>query len=183
MNGIPQYIGSENLLINVGCGRRVLDGWVNVDVQAAKQAPRPPEVLADARNIPLPDGCALTVMALHVIEHFYLWEVGDVLAEWRRLLKPGGRLVLELPDLAKACRNYLQMSKRGQVSKLDQYAMWPLYGDPSHGDPYMCHRWGYDPNSIATLLSAHGYADITHHKPQTHGARVNRDMRIEAVKL
>lgn len=161
--------------LNIGCGRMVLEGWANCDVQVSPRAPRPPEILCDARQVPLEDGSAEELMALHLIEHFYLWEVGAVLAEWRRLLRAGGKLILELPNLEAACRNLLQGAK-------DQMSMWPLYGDPSHEDPYMCHRWGYTPATITQLLERNGFVRVRVLPPQTHGRRRNRDMRVEAVK-
>lgn len=161
--------------INVGCGRMVLDGWTNCDVQVSPKALRPPEILCDAGAIPLQSGVADEVMALHLIEHFYLWEVPAVLAEWRRLLKPGGRLILELPNLEAACRNLLS-------GRNDQMCMWPLYGDPGHEDPYMCHRWGYTPKTIKELLVGNAFAEVRVLPPKTHGRRVNRDMRVEAVR-
>lgn len=161
--------------INVGCGRMVLDGWTNCDVQVSPKAPRPPEILCDAKKIPLPGESADVVMALHLLEHFYFWEVPSVLAEWRRLLKPGGKLILELPDLAKACRNLLE-------GKGDQWSMWPLYGDPGHEDPFMCHRWGYTPATLKAILVSNGFAKVHFCAPQTHGKRAQRDMRAEAIK-
>ncbi len=161
--------------IHAGCGKRYLEGWKNVDVQAIAGA-RVPDILADLRSIPLPDGCADELMAIHVIEHFYRWEVPAVLAEWRRLLKPGASLVLELPNLESACRNVL-------AGDTEQMGMWPLYGDPGHKDPYMCHRWGWTPATLQRELEAHGFTKIKHRPPEHHGARVNRDMRIEAKRL
>lgn len=161
--------------LNIGCGRKVLDGWTNCDVQVSDKAPRPPEILCDAKTIPLDDGCADTVMALHLIEHFYLWETTEVLGEWLRLLRPGGHLILELPNIEAAAKNLL-------AGMNDQMAMWPLYGDPGHTDPYMCHRWGYTPKTIKQLLKNNGFTGITIKPPLTHGKKHNRDMRVEARK-
>ena len=161
--------------LNLGCGRRVLDGFVNIDIAHSPRAPRAPEILSDVRTVPLPDGYADECHAYHVIEHFVAWEAPTALAEWRRLLKPGGLLILELPDLAKACRNLLEGRK-------DQYSMWPLYGDPSHRDDFMTHRWGYTPKTIVDLLNASGFVKIKVVPPQTHGPRLDRDMRVEGRK-
>lgn len=168
--------------INFGCGRQVLDGWFNVDAVHSPRAPRAPELLhairfdaagAVANPLPLDGGCAAELMAMHVIEHVYAWEAPALLAEWKRLLAPGGLLVLELPNLEAAARNLL--AGRG-----DQMAMWPLYGDPGHLDPFMCHRWGYTPTTIKALLQAAGFTAIEVMPPRTHGARADRDMRVEA---
>ena len=160
----------------------MLDGFYNVDAVLHPRAPRPPELLhafefapdGTLRNpMPLDDGVAEELQAMHALEHVYAWEAPNLLAEWRRLLRPGGLLVLELPNLEHAARNLLEGQK-------DQMSMWPLYGDPSWRDPYMCHRYGYTPKTLEALLTAGGFSSILHMPPQTHGARTNRDMRVEA---
>ncbi len=171
--------------INYGCGRRVTEGFYNIDAQHNPKAPRPPELLHALEFTPrggivditpLPDGVADEVHSYHVIEHFYAWEAPAAIREFARLLKPGGRLVLELPDLESACRNLLKGHK-------DQMCMWPLYGDPGQLDPYMCHKWGYTPKSIVALVQGNGFVKAKVLPPQTHGRRSNRDMRVEAVNL
>jgi predicted SAM-dependent methyltransferase len=170
----------HGLKLNIGCGKRVMDGWTNVDVVANPEAPRAPEILCDAKAIPLPDGCADVVMAIHVFEHFYRWESEGVLQEWRRLLKPGGLLILELPNLVKCCENYLSGRMRGGKNP-DQLARWGIYGDPRTGDRYMNHPWGYSPEELMGLLHAAGFSGAKEHPTQFHPAgRNHRDMRIEA---
>lgn len=170
--------------VNFGCGRRVLDGWFNVDAVLSPRAPRAPELLhavtfkrdgAIANPLPLADGCADELQALHVVEHVCAWEAPALVGEWRRLLKSGGQLILELPDIEKAAQNLL----RGRG---DQWCMWPFYGDPSHRDPWMTHRWGYTPVTIMDLVAECGFVEIKVLPPQTHGPRPDRDMRVEARK-
>lgn len=133
-------------------------------------------MLCDAGKIDIEDGKAQIVMANHLIEHFFRWEVEDILAEWYRLLKPGGQLILELPNLEHACRNLL-------AGSTDQMSMWPIYGDWGHKDPYMMHKHGYTPKTIKALVDLCGFKKVQILPPQTHGRRANRDMRVEAIKL
>jgi len=166
--------------LNIGCGARVLDGWTNCDIVRNPAAPRDPEILCDAKAIPLPDGCAEMAQAIHVFEHFYRWEAEGVLREWRRLLKPGGVLILELPNLVKCCENFLSGRKRGGKDP-DQLARWGIYGDPRTGDKFMNHPWGYSPDEVIDLLHANGFTDAVERPTQFHPAgRAPRDMRIEA---
>lgn len=173
----------SKLRLNVGCGKYVLDGWFNVDVQVSPKCRRPPELLADAKSIPLPDGCAETLQAIHVFEHFYRWEVDALIEEWRRLLMRNGVLILELPDLERCCKNIL--SGAGENSKdPDQLGMWGLYGDPRYQDPYMCHRWAWSPKSLMKFLSDHGFDNLKHEPTIYHPVgRDTRDMRIVGRKI
>ena len=167
--------------LNLGCGRHVLDGWTNIDVQVSPRAKRPPEVLCDLKNIPLSNECATEAMAIHVLEHFYYWDALKVLVEWQRLLKPGAILVLELPDLAKCCRNLLEA--RPGKGHPDQLSMWGIYGDPRDEDPYMVHRWGWTPKTLRDVLKTLGFVDIREEPTQWHSSgKLHRDMRLVAKK-
>lgn len=169
--------------INFACGKQTWPGFCCIDAVQNPKASRNVDLLyamefngpALANPIPLNDGVATEVHAYHFIEHVYRWQAPAVVAEFRRLLKAGGRLILELPDIQKAAKNLL-------LGSPDQMSMWALYGDPGHKDPYMCHRWGYTPATITQLLADAGYQNIRVLPPQTHGARHNRDMRVECVK-
>ncbi len=175
-------IPDQGLKVHVGCGARILDDWFNCDIQKHPHAPRDPELLCDARSIPLPDECASELMAIHLFEHLYRWEVEGALAEWRRLLKTGGLLILELPNLVKCCENYLSGRMRGGKNP-DQLARWGIYGDPRSEDKYMNHPWGYSPEELQQILEANGFKKVQHKETVYHPAgRSHRDMRLEARK-
>jgi len=54
---------------------------------------------ADAARLPLPDGCADRVLWLDVVEHLRPWQVDATLREVRRILRPGGLVVIHtLPN-------------------------------------------------------------------------------------
>lgn len=176
--------GAKRLRINFACGRQVLDGFFNVDAIRHPKAPRDPELIhavefdrdGMVRNpLPLDDGCADELHAMHIIEHVREWQAPHLVGEWLRLLKPGGRLIVECPDLEKAAKNLLSGMDK-------QWWLFPFYGDGSFKDPFMCHLFGYTPKSLARLLSECGFVKIEEKPPQTHGARLNRDMRMEARK-
>jgi SAM-dependent methyltransferase len=163
--------------LNVGCGRRRIEGYTGVDAVDRKGA----DIIAPADKIPLEDGSCDEIMAIHLFEHFYRWECERVLAEWRRLLKPRGRLVLELPDLHKCCLNIVK-GRQGDKQP-DQLGMWGLYGDPREEDPFMAHRWGWTPETLQALLQANGF-DRTGTEPTIFHpvGRQWRDMRIVAER-
>lgn len=175
--------------INFGCGSRVWDTHYNIDAIHNPHAPRRPELLYafefDASGklvtpVPLDDGVADEITGIHVFEHFYRWTCEAVLAEWRRLLKPGGQLILELPDLIKCCQNIID-GRRGKEP--DQLGRWGLYGDPRTNDVYMCHPWGWAPDELMAFLGANGFKNMIQKPTQFHKCgKLHRDMRIEAVR-
>lgn len=94
-----QYLRSADPpRVNVGCGKYPMPGWLNFDL-----VPRHTGVLhADAtRRMPLPDGSVALVRAEHMIEHLPHGAALAFLREVRRVLRPGGRLRLVTPDLAR----------------------------------------------------------------------------------
>lgn len=168
--------------INIGCGKQTWPDFYCIDAVAHPKANRELDMVyafeffsnGDLKHkIELPCGCADEVHSYHFIEHVYAWEAPSVIAEMRRLLKPGGKLILELPNIEAAARNLLNGDG-------DQLCMWPLYGDPGTKSKFMCHRWGYTPKTIKALLGDFNKVRIL--PPQTHGKRANRDMRVEARK-
>ena len=81
------------LRLNLGCGSRPVDGWVNVDRHAGPGVDVVHDL--DVHPWPWPDGSAVVVRADHVIEH-----VGDVfgfMREAARVLAPRGVLELRYP--------------------------------------------------------------------------------------
>ena len=163
------------LKLNVGAGNKRPDGYYNID---AFQHPKatPLDLVADIRSIPLPDGCAEEVMAIHVVEHIYPHDLHATLVEWHRLLQPGGLLVLEMPDIVKCARNLLKdmdesLSLRG------------IFGENPDGRHEDCHKWSWTFRTLAPRVANAGFASICelqtlHHKK----GRGVRDFRLEARK-
>jgi len=176
----PSAAGPRRL--NLGCGDKILEGYVNVDV-AASRAGRRPDVLCDLHKLePFETDSCDQVMAIHVVEHFYRWEVVDVLREWLRVLKPGGRMILECPNLLTACQMVLANPQTAAGPGPEgQRSMWVLYGDPAWRDPLMCHRWNYTPDSLRAVMQEAGLVNVRQ-EPAQFKLREPRDMRIVGEK-
>jgi SAM-dependent methyltransferase len=163
--------------LNLGCGDKILEGYVNVDVAPSRRG-KAPDVLCDLHKLTFDNASADEVLAVHVVEHFWRWEVVDILREWVRVLKHGGRMVLECPNLISACEEFLKGPDARSASGVEgQRTMWVFYGDPAWRDPLMVHRWGYTPESLARVMSEAGLVNIRK-EPAQFKLKEPRDMRI-----
>lgn len=173
---------SGRVILNVGCGKRFRSNMVNLDVVETPGYVAPDYLIKDGSDTGLPGNCADELMSIHNFEHYYRWQVDAVMIEWKRLLKPDGLLILELPDLVKCCKNVLTGYTRAEKDP-EQFSMWGLFGDPRPHDPFMCHRWGWSPQTLRAFLEKHKFHSIIDAETQWHpGGREHRDMRIEARK-
>jgi SAM-dependent methyltransferase len=91
-------------VLEIGCGRSGrrgrfhpptdgIDGWILCD----RDLSRVPHLCADAAQLPVQAAAFDTVVCLEVLE--YAWIPRLVLSEVRRVLKPGGTLLLSTPFL------------------------------------------------------------------------------------
>lgn len=83
--------------LNLGAGAHPIPDYENLD-RATGQEVYP---LAYA------DGSVDEIRASHVLEHFSHRDAPAVLAEWVRVLKPGGRLAVAVPDFEYIAREYI----------------------------------------------------------------------------
>jgi predicted SAM-dependent methyltransferase len=163
-----RYQEGEIVKLNLGCGRKKWEGFVNVDLSGA-------DLNCDIRRLPLLSETVEEIAAIHVVEHFFLTEVADVLLEWCRVLKNGGRLVIEMPCWDKVQEHI----KRGSDENMTR---WPLYGDPStHKDGLPAlHKWCYSSHEMREILELTGFSQINEEPPRFH--QPTRDMRFVAIK-
>ena len=154
--------------LNLGCGSKKIEGFIGVDIKHA-------DVVADIRKLPFDDESADEIMAIHVCEHFYVREILGVIKEWRRVLKPDGVMVLELPCLDKVLQHFAKGSP-------ENFTLWPLYGDPGthkDGEPAL-HKWCWSREQFAFMLHGAGMREIREEVPHYH--QPTRDMRFVCVK-
>jgi len=87
--------------LNLGAGSVNLEGFEPVDRAVGKEV------------YPLPNesGSVAEVYASHVLEHFPQAKVGDVVKEWVRTLKPGGRIRIAVPDLRWIIKAYMNQAE------------------------------------------------------------------------
>ena len=106
------------------------------------------------------------IFSSHNIEHLYPHEVPVALAEFLRVLKPDGFLVVTCPDLQSVCQLVAEdklteaayTSPAGPIAPIDI-----LYGyrpSMARGNLYMAHRCGFTQKVLSGTLTAGGFKSV-----------------------
>lgn len=85
-----------NRRLHIGCGPRILSGWVNIDKQLEDAQHT---LCADATALPYGDGSAEAIYCEDLFEHLSQREQFQFLAECYRVLSPGGCCRITCPEL------------------------------------------------------------------------------------
>lgn len=136
---LPEVLPSP-LKLNLGCGRDILEGFLNLDLYADT-----PEVIAmDIRKLDFDDNTVDQILARDVLEHFSFREINRVLKEWARVLKPGGEIIIRSPSLELQAKAYLDGKWNADVASYMIFG-----GQTSPGD---FHHIAFDQESITRHL-------------------------------
>jgi predicted SAM-dependent methyltransferase len=153
------------LRLNLGCGEVRLEGFVNVD---ALDGPAVDAVANLAEPLPFEDAAAELVYASHVLEHFPTDEVPARLADWRRVLAPGGLLLVAVPDLDVIARRLVDTA--GWFTPPHNPWLGAIFGGQKN--EYDFHKTGFTGPWLAYLLANAGFGSIE---------RVDRFQEVRAI--
>ena len=155
----------EPVRLHVGCGPRVLKGWLNVDfafepfedyLQYYGDRFYPPELRGDrtdffaidvTRGLPLPDESVDVVFHEDFLEHISQRDAVGFLADVRRVLVPGGVHRVSTPDLAASMRDHSQFDRGRDGVHFDEW--------DSH-----CHLHLLTRSYLSELAKLTGYSDV-----------------------
>ena len=162
--------------LHLGCGNQYMDGYINVDSDDTERV----DVIADVRSLPFIDNSIEGIEAYHLLEHIPRQQVQQTLVEWLRVLNPGGKLVLELPNFDQNCRDFLKAVKNKDWKTASINMMFIYGGDtPVLQDG---HRWGYDAPTLSMGLSRTGFTKVKETEPRNGHKEQGACFRLEAVK-
>ena len=157
--------------LNLGCGDEVMEGYINCDLYNPKA-----DVMCDARNLPFEDNSIDEVYVCHLLEHFNFKESFDVLKEWKRVIKEGGMLVIETPDLLASCKKFVESD--------DTYRVNVLYGH-MFAKPWLegeTHKFLYTETQLSWALRQLGFKNIQRQVALRYREREDICLKMTGVK-
>lgn len=128
-------------------------GWTTLDIQPGPGV----DIVGNCVDLRIfADNSIETIYASHVLEHLgYQNDLRQALAEWHRVLVPGGTLMASVPDLDTLCRMFVHPD----VSADDRISiMRMMFGGQC--DPYDFHYVGLNFEFLSYFLGEAGFTDL-----------------------
>ena len=91
---------------------------------------------------PWENGSVDELVMIQAIEHFTLQEAGFIVSEVKRVLKTGGKFLVDFPDIETTVKQYINHNPN--------FCMRFIYCN--HKNKYSIHHWGYTRETFAELL-------------------------------
>ncbi len=145
--------------LHLGCGAKLLTGWVNCDAQEREGV----DIVSLVQDMLIQDGSVDEVYACHFIEHFGRHEVIGLFQKISGWIKPGGKIWIAVPDF-KACVTHYQDT--GNLNDI----MGLLMG--GQNDSFDYHKYLFDFNSLSNILVGCGFENIEKYNRDDHAVGI-----------
>ena len=169
---LDEYIKKNKyklIKLHIGCGSKYWDSWCNIDANPFEDSDThrgnmltKPDLWADIKKLDCKKNSIDIICSHHVIEHFYRYEAIEMIEKFYEILKPGGILVTEMPNLNGILNllfwmpikpNYSESYKNRNIIKSQLYgASWERN---TKGYPY--HKYIWDKKEFCNELKNIGY--------------------------
>jgi SAM-dependent methyltransferase len=132
------------LTLNVGSNKNTPSDCINLDLEAYPGV----DVVANIVNIPFKDNTFDKVIAHHVLEHLYYYDVAAALKEFRRVLKPGGTAEITVPSM-----RYVALTWDKRTNQEKMYAAAMILGSGPAKGPHQVHISLWDETLLHQFLT------------------------------
>jgi FkbM family methyltransferase len=105
---------NKDIRLNIGAGGKEIPGYISVDLYDTRAS-----IMADITELDFNADSVDEILGYHVFEHLNPYKVRDTLTNWLRVLKPGGKVILEMPNIEELCINFEKASKSKRYELLN----------------------------------------------------------------
>ena len=142
--------------LHLGCGNRHIRGFVNIDIQKTEAV----DLVSNIMKLPYEENSIDLIYSCSALEHFgrnsnlnffrnTSWV--DVIKYWYKLLKPGGKLYVSVPDFEAICLEYLKNKNIFDIMGI------AIGGQKNEED---LHGMLFDFNTLSDGLRSVGFSSI-----------------------
>lgn len=179
----------DSINLNLGSGGRPIDGWINIDnfdyeKNDTSRSASIYDIKMDIRDLDVEDNSVDKILLVHVLEHFVRWETKKMVQQFQKKIKPGGLLIVEMPDLDKCIEWYLKGKNAPHINTpLGPMNMGKtqFYGNQWNELDYETHRYVWTMNEFCHLLMEEGFEIAqANHDAKFH--KKDRDMFVVGRK-
>lgn len=110
---------------------------------------------ADIRHLPIESETVDYILCDNVLEHLPMADVPQVLFEIRRVLKPGGRAVIMVPDFTFIAKQFIEMATGRFNAMVYRWCAETAYGTQLNEGEY--HRTPFCPEYLNFELHRAGF--------------------------
>lgn len=146
----PKRLPSEGVMrLHLGCGAINHPGFINID---GIDRPHVHFVQSLTPLSRFNDNSIAFIYTSHTLEHFPRIQTVSILKEWFRVLAPGGKLCVSVPDFDRILELY-------QHSGNDvDFILPPLFGGQDY--PFNFHHTAFNRNSLTKALDDAGFSKV-----------------------
>lgn len=156
-SGLFGSAGETYAGLHLGSGNIRIEGFCNIDGNPLSQC----DVVSGLERLKFNSESVDVIYASHVFEHIPRFGTAATLREWHRVLKPGGKLYLCVPDLEALFKIYLENLPRYDTEE-GRYLVDLVCGVAYGGqvDRYDFHFYGYSLVTLKALLESAGFENV-----------------------
>jgi predicted SAM-dependent methyltransferase len=156
------------LKLDIGGGKNKRDAdFVSVDISGG-------DVTANMWELPYDDNVADMIWSSHTLEHVGIYKVNQTLKEWLRVLKPGCRAIISVPNFDYVAKYWLTGADRAWAEAM-------VFGHQADEGEF--HKCAFTSASLRADLEAAGFEVKRIEVKNSHGQETLQSVCVKPHKI